>query len=159
MSLPPVAGAVLKGEQVASKIGFSALITSIRAVFSPVTDIAGVNTETVPASPARISVKTLAVPGWRAGTVTVLTVLVLSMLLLAVALVVPGAVEDSPPVPGPAPGLVVKVEIVAALAGPQALVITVVAVRHSVTDLLLRQSLLISPTLPDWEISQTLYNL
>ena len=157
MSLPPVAGAFLKGEQVATKIGFGALITSIRAVFSPVTDIAGINTEAVPTPPARTSVKTLAVPGWRAGTV--LTVLPLSLLLLAVALVVPGAVEDCPGVPGPAPGLVVKVVEVAALAGPQTLVITVVAVRHSVTDLLLRQSLLISPTLPDWEISQTLYNL
>ena len=150
MSLPPVAGAVLTGEQVATKIGFGALITSIWAVFSPVTDIAGVNTETVPASPARSSVKTLAVPGWRAGIV--LTVLVLIPLLLAVALVVPGAVEDSPGVPGPAPGLLVKVEIVAALTGPDTLVITLIAVRHSVTDLLLRQSLLISITLPVWGI-------
>ena len=146
MFLSPVAGAVLTREQVAAKIGFSALIASIRAVFSPVTDIAGINTEAVPAPPARTSVKTLAVPGWRAGTL--LTGLPLSPLLLTVALVVPGAVEDCPGVPGPAPGLVVKVAEVAALGGPKALVITVVAVRHSVTDLLLRQSLLISPTLP-----------
>ena len=148
--LPQVAGAVLTGEQVAAKISFSALIASVQAVFSPVTDIAGINTEAVPAPPAPSYVQTFAFPGWRVGTL--LTGLPLLLLLLAVALAVPGAVEDSPGVPGPAPGLVVKVEKVAALAGPQTLVITVVAVPPSVTDLLLRQCLVISLALPAWKL-------
>ena len=150
VSQSEVAGAVLTGEQVAAQMSLAALIAAVRAVFSAVADIAGLNTEAVPASPAGMSVESLlAVSGWREGTG--LAELELCLLLLLVALGVTGAVEDSPPVPGPAAGLVVEVEEVTALARPEALVVPLLAVRDSVTDLLIRQCPPASVTLPGWE--------
>ena len=114
MFLPPVAGALIRGKQVATKISYSALIASIRAVFSPVTDTAGINTEAVTTSPA-FNVRHVIDAVTTGRVLTFLTVSVLRPLILYETLLVRGAVERFPPVPGTTAGLVVEVVVVTAV--------------------------------------------
>ena len=108
--------------QVTTQVFLLALVTPIlRTVRFAITAMPGINTEPVPAPPARnegtVGIVAGTVTIERSHTVLLLAVFVLLLLILSETLPLPvtGAVEDSPVSPGLTVGIVVKAVVVTAV--------------------------------------------
>ena len=102
---------------VTTQVFLLALITAVQTMLCAVTELPDFNTQPVSTSPASFTFRLVVITVTTGRVRTFLTVLVQRPLIRYEALLVTGAVEGFPPVPGPTTGLVVSVVVVTAVVG------------------------------------------